>query len=195
MCILAGIMIAIGCVCFLRVGGPVGAVLFSVGLATIINYKFLLFTGQAGRFAKKELRLRDLTLIWVLNFVGASLMMLLLTFTPYKEEIKNGCKIIMEQRQQTGFFGSFCLAIPCGILMYAATALKEKNIIYTMLCVAAFILGGFYHCVADMFYTVCGASTWPQWVNIIFVTLGNFVGCNIIPYVSRSIQSRRMRRE
>lgn len=79
--------------------------------------------------------------------------------------------------------------------MYAATALKEKNIIYTMLCVAAFILGGFYHCVADMFYTVCGASTWPQWVNIVFVTFGNFVGCNIIPYVSRSIQSRRMRRE
>lgn len=52
------------------------------------------------------------------------------------------------------------LAIPCGILMYCATAAKEKDTLFTMLCVAAFILGGFYHCVADMFYTVVGASTW-----------------------------------
>lgn len=45
MSILAGMMIAIGCVCFLRVGAPLGAILFAVGLATIINYRFLLFTG------------------------------------------------------------------------------------------------------------------------------------------------------
>lgn len=190
MSLLAGMMIAIGCICFLRLGGPVGAVLFSVGLATIINYKFLLFTGQAGRVAKRELRLRDVGLIWLLNFVGVFLIGGLIQFTPYKNEIRESCEIIMQQRQQTGFLGSFLLAIPCGMLMYAATAMKEKNILYTMLCVSAFILGGFYHCVADMFYTICGATTWPQWVNLIFVTLGNFVGCNIIPYVSRRMQSR-----
>lgn len=189
MSILAGMMIAIGCICFLRIGGPVGAAVFSVGLATIINYKFLLFTGQAGRVAKKELCLRDIGLIWVLNFVGVFLITGLIQFTPYRQSIRESCEIIMTQRYQAGPLGSFLLAIPCGMLMYAATAMKEKNILYTILCVSAFILGGFYHCVADMFYTMCGATAWAHWLSLLMVTLGNFVGCNIIPYVSRRIQS------
>ena len=190
MGILAGMMIAIGCICFIQVGPPFGAVLFSVGLAAIINYKFLLFTGQAGRFAKKELKIWDLLLIWLFNFTGIAIMSLLIMLTPYRDKIAEACRVIMETRQQTGFIGSFLLAIPCGMLMYAATASPEKNIIFTMLCVSAFILGGFYHCVADMFYTIAGAVNCQQWLNLLFVTLGNFVGCNIIPLVQKRIQSR-----
>lgn len=45
MSILAGMMIAIACICYLQIGTPFGAVIFSVGLAAIIKYKLLLFTG------------------------------------------------------------------------------------------------------------------------------------------------------
>lgn len=115
-------------------------------------------------------------------------MSIIMLLSPYKEEIQQACASIMQQRQNVGFLGSFCLAIPCGMLMYAATATKDKNIIYTILCVSAFILGGFYHCVADMFYTLAGATTWPQYFNLIFVTLGNFIGCNIIPWTIKFLK-------
>ena len=45
MAILAGIMIAIGCVCYILVGGIGGAALFSIGLMTVCLYQLPLFTG------------------------------------------------------------------------------------------------------------------------------------------------------
>ena len=191
MSILAGIMIAIGCVCYLRLGGPVGATLFAVGLLSVIKFNFKLFTGQAGMLATREVSALNLLAYWFGNLLGTFIIMCIVMFQPEAAKIQEGAAAIMESRQNVGFIGSFLLAIPCGMLMYMAVTAKET--IYTIFCVAAFITGGFYHCVADMFYTLCGASTWPQWVNIFFVTAGNIVGCNIVPYV-KSIQSRRKRR-
>ena len=48
--IIAGIMIGIGGLVNLSIGGVVGAIVFSVGLLTIIYYQFALFTGKAGLF-------------------------------------------------------------------------------------------------------------------------------------------------
>ena len=139
----------------------------------------------------KEIKIYQLLLYWAGNLLGTFIIMLIVLFQPDNEKIRTGAAAIMEARAQTGFLGSFLLAIPCGMLMYMAVT--AKNTVYTAFCVAAFILGGFYHCVADMFYTLCGASTWSQYVNVLFVTAGNIVGCNVVPYV-KSIQSRRKRR-
>ena len=99
----------------------------------------------------------------------------------------------MMSREQVGFFGSFILSIPCGLLMYCAVNAKSAmRLFYIMICVSAFILGGFYHCVADLFYTWLGANNWHQIFNIVFITLGNFIGCNLIP-VSRIIANRKNR--
>ena len=46
--ILAGICISLGGVAFLKVGGIVGAVLFSFGLITVVCYKMKLYTGVSG---------------------------------------------------------------------------------------------------------------------------------------------------
>ena len=68
--------------------------------------------------------------------------------------------------------------------MYMAVSAKGLlKPFYVSMCVMAFICGGFYHCVADMFYTAAGAMTWRQYVNIIPVTCGNLLGCNIVPLV------------
>ena len=72
--------------------------------------------------------------------------------------------------------------------MYCAvSAHNNMRLAYIMLCVAAFILGGFYHCVADMFYTVMGAVSLKQVANLIFVTAGNTIGCNLVPFTKRYI--------
>ena len=48
MSILAGMVIALGCILYLNIGGTLGAFCFSVGLMSVVLYKFKLFTGKAG---------------------------------------------------------------------------------------------------------------------------------------------------
>lgn len=51
--ILAGMMIAIGGIINLSIGGIAGALLFSMGLLTILTLRFELFTGKAGLLATR----------------------------------------------------------------------------------------------------------------------------------------------
>lgn len=49
---LAGILIAVSAIVYLKIGGIVGAFLFSIGLLTILHFKLRLFTGKAGLLSK-----------------------------------------------------------------------------------------------------------------------------------------------
>lgn len=183
MSIAAGIMISIGCICYLLIGGISGAVLFSVGLMSVVLYGMKLFTGQAGKLVPGKIRVRDLIGIWFGNLIGVCGMAFSVMMSPAADRITEGCAQIMQAREAAGFVPSLILAIPCGLLMYLAVTAPDNpmKLMYIAFCVAAFILGGFYHCVADMFYTVLGARNWHQAANVLFVTVGNVIGCNLIP--------------
>ena len=82
---------------------------------------------------------------------------------PNYATIKAGADAILNTRivADVGLmFGqSFFLAIPCGILMYCAVSAQDTlRLVYIVMCVSAFILCGFYHCVADMYYTFLAAK-------------------------------------
>ena len=62
--------------------------------------------------------------------------------------------------------------ICCGILMTIATK-KETPLWVSSLCVMAFILAGFNHCVADWFYIGAAWSNLLKWFCIV---IGNFLG-------------------
>ena len=189
MSILAGMMIALGCVLYIKIGGVLGAFLFSIGLLSVVFYGFKLFTGRAGLLATKQIKPLELCKIWLGNLIGVLCIGFIIGISPYSEAIQTACMSIMEQRLAAGFLGSFLLAIPCGMLMYMAVSVKDVPMkpFYVSLCVMAFICGGFYHCVADMFYTIAGATEWRHYVNIISVTLGNLLGCNLVPLVKAAL--------
>lgn len=75
--ILAGMLIGVGGIIYLRVGGPVGASLFAIGLLTILHFRFELFTGKAGLLATNDIKPFKLLTIWLGNFLGTSLMAVL----------------------------------------------------------------------------------------------------------------------
>ena len=179
---LAGIMISIGGIIYVQNIGIVGAILFAVGLATILRYGYTLFTGRAGYLASGTITIQELAIIWIGNLIGAIIMSFLVTQLP---GVVDACHKIILARQERGIIGCFFAAIPCGILMYAATAKKDNEILFIVMCVAGFIMGGFYHCVADMFYLCAGAQTVQDIIYLIPVTLGNIVGCNILPLVKQ----------
>lgn len=64
----------------------------------------------------------------------------------------------------------------------AVTGFKlTQNYLFIVAPVAFFILCGFNHCVADMFYTSLGAIQWKDFIHLIPTTAGNIIGCNLIP--------------
>lgn len=193
MSILAGIMIAIGCLAYLQLGGMAGAILFSLGLMSVIYFKLKLFTGQSYKLTTGEIKWWQLILIWIGNFIGAAAIAFAARLLLNSTDLQEIAGKFIQARAQVGYLGNFILAIPCGMLMtFAVTANKEKqDVIYTAFCVAGFIMCGFYHCVADMFYAIfSGNLTW----SLLFVTLGNVVGCNLFPIVkivSEKVKKRK----
>ena len=190
MSILAGMMIAIGCLLYLQIGGVAGACLFAVGLGTVYFFNLKLFTGQAGKLATYDIKPWELLQIWVGNFIGVGIIAGFVITHPNYEQLQAGAQAILNARVAENiwltFARHFILAIPCGMLMYCAVSCTNTlKLIYIIMCVAAFILCGFYHCVADMFYTIFAANSWEPYVNLLFVTIGNVLGCNLIPIVKQ----------
>ena len=182
--ILAGMMIAIGGIVFLSVGGTTGALLFSMGLLTILCLKLELFTGKAGLLATKEITPGKLLEIWIGNFIGTLGMALMLLLTPRGIELSNKAMEIVAIRLANGFFVNLIYGIFCGMLMFMAVKtwqFTNGNPFYAMMPVGIFILCGFNHCIADMFYLHMGCMHISDYLVLIPTTLGNFVGCNVIP--------------
>ena len=70
-------------------------------------------------------------------------------------------------------------AIMCGILIQLSVDLKEKGSITTILCIMCFILCGFEHCIANMFYFVAGVTISNAAMCLLYVfvyIIGNSIG-------------------
>lgn len=184
--ILAGIVIGLGGLINLHVGAPVGPFLFSVGLMSVLVFKMDLFTGKAGLLTLGEITPKKLLDIWGGNLMGACLIGALVTISQDNVAITAARKIC-EVRLANGFLVNCCLGIYCGLLMYIAVTGFQKtgSFIIAVFPVAAFILAGFNHCVADMFY-VFVSGNFETWWELVSTTIGNIIGCNIIPLLKKA---------
>ena len=184
--ILAGLMIAVGGVINLSVDGALGAFMFSLGLLTVLIFKLELFTGKAGLLATNEMKIGKLSEIWIGNFIGTAIVAILLTLTPKGVDLFEKATQIVAIRNANDFYTNFVYGGFCGLMMYLAVssyALGGLNPVYAILPVAAFILCGFNHCVADMFYLNIGATTLTDYLTLIPTTLGNICGCCLMPWM------------
>ena len=176
--IIAGICISIGGTCFLSLDNKViGAFMFSLGLLTICSNEFHLFTGKVC-FARKWDDYLNLLLIWIGNFVGCGIVGFSVKHTRPQliQKAVEICNIKMTEK----WWMIIILGIFCNVLIFFAvnnfkeTAKKEKVVLLIM-CVMAFILCGFEHCVANMFYFIV-AGTPDSTRYILLNTVGNAAG-------------------
>ena len=182
-------MIGIGGIVYLSVGGPVGAALFAVGLLTILLFQLELFTGKAGLAATRSIRPEKLVQIWLGNVVGCFSAAALYSLTTPGEKIAEAAAAIIKVRVSNLWYQNIALGIFCGILMYIAVNYYKSLPFVTVMCVATFILMGANHCVADMFYTFMALGYIAEWSVVwalICTTIGNIIGCCIIPYLTRT---------
>jgi formate/nitrite transporter FocA (FNT family) len=183
--ILAGIMISLGCIVNLQVGGIGGALLFSIGLITILMFNLDLFTGRAGLLATDQITWKRIGLIWLGNLYGCVMVAAALSLTPLGATLGATAQAITAIRLANGPLANVILGGCCGILMYVGVNLfnKQNNPIYAMMPVATFILSGFNHCVADMFYFSIAGASLATWLTLIPTTIGNLLGCCLVPTV------------
>ena len=179
--ILAGMMIGLSGALFLSVDKILGAFLFSIGLLTILHFRLELFTGKAGLLAAGQINPINLLIIWCGNAIGIAIMALLCLVTGLVSTISGPAAAILAVRVSNSWFANIALGILCGIFMYIAVASYETKPYLTIMCVAAFILLGANHCIADMFYFVVGGGYLVELLTILETTVGNVIGCNLIP--------------
>ena len=191
--ILAGIAISLGAIANLVVGPPLGPFLFAVGLFMVIALKLDLFTGRAGLLATKEFKPLNLLVVWVGNFIGCFMSGVIVLFTfpeATMEKVVSGATKIMTMRLNSPWYTLVVLGIMCGILMYmavqgSARAEMSYKPFVAMLPVVVFIFSGYAHCVAGMFYYSAAQMYAQAALPVLFVTIGNVIGCNIPPLLKR----------
>ena len=187
--ILAGIMIAIGGMAYLGIENHyVGAMLFTIGLFTIYTLDLYLYTGKIG-FLLEDKDILKIVVIWFGNLVGAVTTAGLVLTTRMVETtpIIDGAKHYAEVKLgDSSYISIFVMGIFCGIMMYLAAISFKKTqntqnsiggYVGLFLCVMIFLLLGFEHSIANMFYfTIAGAWSIKAIVALLVVTLGNAVG-------------------
>lgn len=185
--ISAAIMISIGGGVFLACGDNRywGAIFFSVALLSICYLGYYLYTGKIGYLvadhSPRNLATLGVGLIGnlaVTFFVGRLIRSAL-------PALGERARTICESKLEQSFGSTLVRAIFCGVLMYIAVEIfrEKKSPIGILFGIPVFILAGFEHSIADMFYF--GASGLASGSRIAAfeaaAVLGNSVGSAILP--------------
>lgn len=194
--ILAGIFIGIAGTVFLATPQVLaGAFLFGFGLLTILCYQFKLFTGAVGYWVNQKGNyfgyFLELVRIWLGNLTGTALVGLLVRSSRiYNPVFATRIEQICAAKLADNIFSMLILAFFCGILMYVAVeTFRRKDELHAVvripvvfLCVAVFILCGFEHSIAGMYYfAVSGNWNCGALLAVALMTLGNSLGGMMIP--------------
>lgn len=169
---------------------------FTIGIVAVVVGGAELFTGNIlmfGATLDKRTKLGTLLYNWlkifVYNFIGALLFAIIIY---YSNILSDGTKElfvnIFNAKTSQGFFELFIKGIGCNLLVclsvWLASASKEitAKVFASAFPVAIFVICGFEHCVANMFYLPIAmliSGTFDlaaMFHNLIPVTLGNIAG-------------------
>ena len=177
--ISAALLISIVSYCNLVCGNSyIGAALFAFGLVVICAYGMSLFTGMAGYINKTNVA--PFFTATGINCVFAFALGFLASFNP---ACKEKAAAVCAGKIEKGVLWMFVSAIFCGMLIYLGVDFYKKKgrFIGIIFAVPIFVLCGFDHTVADMFYY--GASGVYNIADIPLLLVafaGNTLGISIV---------------
>ena len=186
---LAGFVITLGATAYLSLESTMaGALMFTVGLFAICSFSWNLFTGKVCySFGKGPRYIGFLAVVWISNFAGAAAGGALIRLTRL-EGVVARAQAVAATKLDDGLLSVFVLAIFCNVLIYIAVEgyRSIENSLGRYLAVffgvTVFVVCGFEHCVANMYYfTAAGAWSGEAIVFILVNTLGNALGGLLVP--------------
>jgi len=186
---ITGTLIAVGGIAYLSCDNKyIGSFLFGTGLFVILNFDLALFTGKVGyAVTNKPDYLFDLLIIWLGNFAGTAISAILVLCTRISG-ISEKASALCEIKTSDSPVSILVLAFFCGMLMFIAAdgyktiSNSAGKALTIFLPVVVFILSGFEHCIANMFYfSLAGAWTAKSFGYLLLMSLGNAIGGIFIP--------------
>ena len=197
--ILAGISIAIGGTVFLSLDNKVlGALFFTVGLFAVCTFGFNLYTGKVCYvFDNDREYALGLPVIWLGNLCGAFLTAAAERATRIGPALAEKAAALCSVKLGDGPVSIFLLSVFCNVLIWLAVEGFKNNqhpagkYLSLFFGVAVFILCGFEHCVANMYYfSMAGMWRWKTLGWVLVMTAGNSVGGVIFPLLRRIQQKK-----
>ena len=200
--IFAGILIAIGGalnLCLSSMEQPVwGAVFFSLGLMCVCLLGANLFTGKAGYLLEKDRHYALDVLIMALGNIVGALVVGYLAALVFKEwNVPLASKLLYGEGST--WYGCLLRAIGAGAFVYLAVECFRKvpsypgKLVMVALSIAAMVLLGCNHSVANVFYfayaqiNVPGFDAWNGIFSVLVAMAGNVLGSLLLYWLQNGI--------
>ena len=181
----AAFLISLGNYALIKLGNPIGPVIFAFGLLGVCYLWQNLFTGKAGFVIENHIKTKDILTILIVNLIAGYLFGLMYSFTD-TSLIKAATSKVSTWEFSCSFF---IKAFLCGTIMYIAVKMyQNKTSLGIIYGIPLFIFCGFQHCIANI-VTLGVARTFHE--SIILAIIGNFIGSLFIWYVSRDATSKK----
>ena len=179
----AALLISLGSYALLKLGNPIGPVIFALGLLGVCYMGLNLFTGKCGFLFQDKINPLELTIILVVNLIAGYLLGLLYSYID-AEIYNNAISKISTWEISISFFVK---SILCGTIMYIAVFMYKKGTpLGIIFGIPLFIFCGFQHCIANIITLGCARTF--SW-SIVICILGNFIGSLAIWYLSKNSKS------
>ncbi len=175
----AAFLISLGNFALLKLGSPIGPVIFAFGLLGVCYLGQNLFTGKCGFLIEDHINIWDLLIILIVNLIAGYIFGLIYRYTD-KELVDVAVAKVTSWDFTLAFFVK---AFLCGTIMYIAVKMYRVGTpLGIIFGIPLFIFCGFQHCIANV--VTMGVAKAFDW-SIILAVIGNFVGSLFIWYVSK----------
>ena len=176
----AAFLISLGNYALLKLGNPIGPVIFAFGLLGVCYLGQNLFTGKCGFFIEDKIPFLDLMIILIVNLIAGYLFGLMYSITDESLIVTAVDKVKTWDFSLAFLIKSFM----CGTIMYIAVKMyREKTPLGIIFGIPLFIFCGFQHCIANVI-TLGVARTFDD--SLILAIIGNFIGSLFFWYISKN---------
>jgi formate/nitrite transporter FocA (FNT family) len=186
---MAGMYIGLGATTYLLIPDKVvGALFFTVGIFLVMNFYEMLFTKVVPFSVAKDYSPLDIVITFCGNFIGSIAYSILISQTRLSPKLTEPLSELVHKKLSDNLLSLFIMAIFCAVLVaygvlsnkYFEKTNKSLGVFFCLIFVAAFVISGFDHVVANMFYysfyTINVGFETPMISSFIIVGLGNIVG-------------------
>lgn len=180
---IAGFLIGLGCLISNLISQPIiNYCCFATGLMYVRAAKLPLTTGLTQHLGE-TINFKTWSKVLICNMLGAfaaSFFSMLFLAAAHNYELMDKLAILSRTKfMDSNFLQLLLSGAFCGALMTIATY-KKTPLYISVLCVMAFLMAGFNHCVADSFYLFMQLGNWYAWLMFVAIVLGNLIGGYVI---------------
>ena len=180
----AAILIALGDFALLKLGNPIGPVIFAFGLLGVCYMGQNLFTGKCGFVIQDKVKLSHLLIILLVNLAVGYLVGVCFSFAD--ASVKSAA--ITKVGSWTFDLPMLIKSIFCGVIMYIAVFMYKKGTpLGIIFGVPLFIFCGFQHCIANVI--TMGVAITFDW-SLLLCIIGNFFGSVAMWFISKDATAK-----